>query len=104
VPGEAVRPRWLGGGPGDWRLALWVQPGAAHTGVVGEHDGCLRLNVAAPPVDGRANEAICRFLSDTLGLPRAAISVEQGRSSRRKRVCVAADCAASDIRSRLVRA
>jgi uncharacterized protein (TIGR00251 family) len=102
VSGSAARPPWLSGNAGDWYLAIWVQPGAARSGIVGLHDGCLRLQIAAPPVDGRANEAIRRFLADALDVPRASVSVEQGAGSRRKRVRVAADCPASDMAARLL--
>jgi uncharacterized protein (TIGR00251 family) len=97
--GRTARPSWLSGGPGDWSLALWVQPGASRTAVAGEHAGCLRLKVAAPPLEGRANEAIRRFLADALDVPRAAVTIEQGDTSRRKRVRVAADCGIDALRA-----
>src|SRR5690606_39705401 len=59
-PGFAM-PQWLSGSAGRWRLRLHVQPGASRTAVQGEHDGCLKLAVAAPPVDGKANDAILKW-------------------------------------------
>jgi uncharacterized protein (TIGR00251 family) len=88
VEGTAALPPWLQGAPGGWRLSLWVQPGAARTEMVGEHDGCLKLRIAAPPLDGRANEAVRRFFSERLGIPREAVRIERGVSSRRKSVRV----------------
>ncbi len=83
-------PAWLGGAPGAWRIRVAAQPGAPRSGVVGEHDGCLKLRVAAPPVDGRANEAIAEFLARRLGVPRRAVRLVAGASARRKSFEVAA--------------
>lgn len=83
-------PEWLAGGPGDWRLRLAVQPGAARTMVNGVHDGCLKLRVAAPPIDGRANEEIVRWLARRLGLARAQMRIVAGESGRRKTVMIEA--------------
>lgn len=82
-------------------LSILVQPGASRSGPSGEHDGCLRLRIAAPPVDGRANDALRAFLAARLDVPRAAVSIEQGEGSRRKRVRVAAACDAATLRARL---
>jgi uncharacterized protein YggU (UPF0235/DUF167 family) len=90
---DAVPPDWLRGAPGEWVLSILVQPGASRSGPAGEHDGCLRLRIAAPPVDGRANDALRAFLAARLDVPRAG--------SRRKRVRVAAACDASTLRARL---
>ena len=81
-------PEWLAGSSGQWRLRLAVQPGAPRTLVVGIHDGSLKLRVAAPPVDGRANDEILRWLSKLLGVPRAQLRIATGESSRRKSVAI----------------
>ena len=81
-------PDWLAGGPGRWRLRLAVQPGARLTEPAGVHDGCLKLRVAAPPVDGRANDEIVRWLARRLGVPRAQLRVAAGEGGRRKSVAV----------------
>jgi len=77
-------PSWLSGSPGAWRIRVVAQPGAARSEVAGEHDGCLKLRVAAPPVDGRANDEIVRFLADRLDLPKRAVRLAAGASGRRK--------------------
>lgn len=82
---------WLSGGPGQWRLKLHVQPGASRSTVLGEHDGCLKLAIAAPPVDGRANEAIIKWFARRLGVPRSALRITAGASGRRKTLLVEAD-------------
>lgn len=81
-------PEWLAGSSGQWRLRLAVQPGAPRTLVVGTHDGSLKLRVAAPPIDGRANDEILRWLSKLLGVPRAKLRIASGESSRRKSVAI----------------
>jgi uncharacterized protein (TIGR00251 family) len=84
-------PQWLSGSPGQWRLRLHVQPGASRTAAQGEHDGCLKLAVAAPPVDGKANDAILKWFARQLGVPRAALRIAAGASGRRKTLVVEAD-------------
>ena len=67
-------------------LDVNVVPGAKRTEVVGLHDGALRLRLAAPPVDGRANEALVAWLSGQLGVPRRDVMLLRGASSRRKQL------------------
>lgn len=52
-------------------------------------DGCLRVRLAAPPAEGRANAELVRFLAKELGVPRDAVSLVAGRRSRRKLVHLA---------------
>jgi uncharacterized protein (TIGR00251 family) len=63
-----------------------VQPRSGRTAVVGRHGAALKLRVAAPPTDGRANDATCALLARTLGVKDAAVSLVSGASSRTKRV------------------
>jgi len=88
-------PPWLRGVPGGWRVSVWVQPGATRTEAAGEYGGCLKLRIAAPPIEGRANESVRRFVADRLGISRDAVQIEHGASSRRKRVRVETSLAAS---------
>jgi uncharacterized protein (TIGR00251 family) len=62
-----------------------VQPGSGRTAVVGRHGAALKLRVAAPPTEGRANEAAGELLARTLGVKPAAVSLVSGASSRSKR-------------------
>ena len=71
------------------RLRLRIQPRAARAEVAGAHGDQLRIRLAAPPVDGAANEALVRFLADTLDVPRAAVRLVSGATSRSKVVEVA---------------
>jgi uncharacterized protein (TIGR00251 family) len=76
-------------------LEVLVQPRASRTRVVGEHDGRLKIQLAAPPVDGEANAALLAFLADALGVKRAEVALLAGESGRRKRVRIAGVTAAS---------
>ncbi|NMO23532.1 DUF167 domain-containing protein [Pyxidicoccus fallax] len=83
-----MSPPWLKSVPDGVELAILVQPRASRTRVVGEHDGLLKLQLAAPPVDGEANAALLEFLAKQLGVPRRQVSLTAGDASRRKRVTV----------------
>ena len=78
-------------------LALHVQPGARRTAVVGPHGERLKIAVASPPADGRANAALLEFLAERLALPRVALTLLSGASSREKRVAVATSLPPSSI-------
>jgi len=71
---------------GGVELLVLVQPRASRSRVVGEHGGYLKVQLAAPPVDGAANAALLELLADLLGVPRRQVSLVSGESSRRKRV------------------
>jgi uncharacterized protein (TIGR00251 family) len=75
-------------------LEVLVQPRASRTRAVGEHDGRLKLQLAAPPVDGEANAALVEFLADALGVRRADVAILRGEAGRRKTVRVAGVTAA----------
>lgn len=67
---------------------LWVQvvPNASRTACAGQHDGALRVRLAAPPLEGRANATLLKWLADALALPRRAVRLAAGDTARRKRV------------------
>ena len=66
------------------QLTLHVQPGAKRTEVAGTHGDALRIRLAAPPVDGKANAELLRFLADAFGVPLRDVTLVRGDSSRRK--------------------
>lgn len=94
-------PSWLAGRSGAWRLSVHVQPGAASTEACGEHDGRLKLRLAAAPVDGRANAALIDWLARRLGVPRRAVRISAGASARRKTVELLAELDAAELVDRL---
>ena len=70
-------------------LRLSVQPGAGRAAVVGRHGDALRVRVAPPPADGRANEAVVRLVAELVGLPERSVELVSGHRSRQKRVRLA---------------
>jgi uncharacterized protein (TIGR00251 family) len=88
-------PGWLREEAGGVVLELLIQPRASRTRVVGEHDGRLKLQLAAPPVDGEANEALVAFLAGALGVRKGDVTIARGESGRRKTVRVAGAAAAA---------
>jgi uncharacterized protein (TIGR00251 family) len=75
--------------PDGIRIQVRVQPRAARTEIVGEQGGALKIRIAAPPVDGAANQALVRFLAEHLAVPRSAVVVSAGTAGRSKVVLVA---------------
>ncbi len=85
---------WASDGPGGAVIEILVQPRASRTRAVGEHDGRLKIQLAAPPVEGEANAALVLFLADALGVRRSDVAIVAGETGRRKRVRVAGVSAA----------
>lgn len=75
---------WLRVGDGGITLTLHVQPGARKSELAGLHGDALKIRLAAPPVDGKANAALIAFIAERLGLPKSAVTLKSGQSSRRK--------------------
>jgi hypothetical protein len=66
------------------RLAVQITPNAKKTEVIGVLDDALKLKLQAPPIEGRANEALVRYLAERLDVPRSAVSITHGQTSKRK--------------------
>lgn len=75
-------------GDGAVVLSLHVQPGAKKTECVGPHGDAMKLRLAAPPVDGKANAELVAFLARFCGVARSAVTLVSGETSRAKRVRV----------------
>jgi uncharacterized protein (TIGR00251 family) len=71
-------------------LELHVQPGAKRTEVAGVHGDALKIRLAAPPVEGKANAALLRFVAEAFGVPARNVALVRGETSRRKTVRVVA--------------
>lgn len=80
-------------------LHIYVQPKASKSRIVGLYDGCLKLAVAAPPVDGKANEEVIRFLSRLLNIPGRDIALHSGAQSKRKKIRI--EAAYDDVREKI---
>ena len=70
-------------------LRLHVQPGAKRTELAGRHGDAMKIRLAAPPVDGKANACLLAYLADVLEVPTSAVELLSGASARAKRVRVA---------------
>ena len=71
------------------RLRVRVQPSASRSEVAGRYGDAIRIRLASPPVDGKANAALTRLLSEVLDVPRRAVTLCAGEGSRSKVVEVA---------------
>ncbi len=69
-------------------LTLHVQPGAKKTEIAGIHGDALKIRLAAPPIEGKANAALLAFLAEKFGVPLRNAVLKQGESSRRKVVSI----------------
>ncbi len=69
-------------------LTLHVQPGAKRTDIAGLHGEALKIRLAAPPIEGRANEALLKFIAETFGVSLRQVELKQGGQSRHKVVAV----------------
>ena len=77
------------GSAGEFTLTLHIQPGAKKTEIAGLHGDALKIRLAAPPVDGKANATLIDFIADRLNLPKSRVEIKTGHSGRRKVVGVA---------------
>ena len=70
------------------RLAIKAVPNAARSEVVGWLGEALKVRLQAPPVDGKANAELCRFLAERLQLPKGAVTLATGAGARQKHVII----------------
>lgn len=93
---------------GDVLIDVHVVPNATRTQAVGLHGEAgkqaLRLRLQAPPVDGKANQALVKWLAGCLGVPQQAVTLARGETSRRKQLRVSAAAAGSADWDELARA
>jgi hypothetical protein len=81
----SAAPVWYHWEGSDLFLCLRVQPRASHDELLGPHGDHLRVRITAPPVEGKANEHLRRFLAQLFGVPRARVELLAGQQSRTKR-------------------
>ncbi len=75
-------------GDNDWKLDVWVQPGAKKNDLAGVYQGCVKVRLNAPAADNKANKALVSYLASKLGLKKNQIQLESGRTNRRKVLAV----------------
>lgn len=91
----------LAGIPNSCTLPIKAIPNAPRSAVVGWLGDALKVKVHAPALEGRANDELCEFLADTLGLPRRAVTVAHGDKSRQK-VLRIAGLTLEEVKARLM--
>ena len=79
---------WLVADGNSVSLRLHVQPGAKQTEIAGLHGDALKIRLAAPPVDGKANACLIEFIARQLGVAKSAVELLSGETSRSKRLRV----------------
>jgi uncharacterized protein (TIGR00251 family) len=82
------------------RLEIKAIPNAPRSEIAGWLGAALKVKLHAPALEGRANEELCHFLADTLGLPPRAVSLFRGEKSRQKIVAITG-LSADEVRTRL---
>jgi hypothetical protein len=88
----ADEPAWCRRTAAGWTLDVHVRPGARRSGIAGLHGSRLKIRVAAPALDGRANAALAAFIAGELGLAKSQVAVVKGERSRDKVLAVTGDC------------
>ncbi len=75
---------WCSALPGGVRIAVQITPNAKKTEVIGVLDDALKLKLQAQPIEGKANEALVKFLAAALSVPRSAVTITHGHTNKRK--------------------
>ena len=73
-------------------LTVHIQPRAKHNEIVGPHGDALKIRLTAPPVDGKANEALCNWIAEVCAVSKNQVTLLCGLSGRRKRVAIDGPC------------
>ena len=81
-------------------IRIYVQPRASRTGFTGLYDDALKLGITAPPVDGKANAAVIKYLASFFHVRKADIEIKHGLQSRRKSILIEGICA-EEIRGKV---
>lgn len=89
---------WCRAAPQGIRITVHVAPNAKRTEVAGVFDDALKIRLQAQPIEGKANDALVRYLADRLSVPKNAVSVTHGQTSKRKTVEVATRLAVDEVR------
>lgn len=87
---------------GEWvRIAVHVQPNASRTEITGVVEGALKIRLHAPPVDGKANDALISFMAERLKVAKRDVDVSRGHGSRQKMLEVRTDMAVEQLEALL---
>ena len=80
--------------PDGCTLTVRIHPGARKNAITGIHDAALKISLTAPPIEGRANQALIAFLADQLRIPKSRITLLTGTTSRSKTLRITGKSAA----------
>ena len=69
---------------GDLLIDVLVQPRSSQDKIIGEHDSCLKIQITAPPVDGKANSYLCKYLAKVFKVAKSRVSILKGETGRHK--------------------
>lgn len=69
-------------------LYCHVQPGAKQNQLTGQYDGCLKIQLKTPPVEGKANRALIDYLANLCGVRKSQVSIKRGLTSRKKTIVI----------------
>ena len=83
-----MQPNWYRRNGETVTLTLHVQPGAKRSEIAGLHGEALKIRLAAPPIEGRANDALLKFIAELFAVPLRNAELKQGGQSRHKVVAV----------------
>ena len=75
---------WCSALPGGIRLAVHIMPNAKKSQVIGLLDGALKIRLQAQPIEGKANDALVRYIAELLDVPKSAVSITHGHTGKRK--------------------
>ena len=75
---------WCSALPEGVRIAVQIMPNAKKTDVIGVLDDALKIRLQAQPIEGRANDALIRYIADRLDVPRSAVVITHGLTNKRK--------------------
>lgn len=65
-------------------MPCWIQPKSSIDAIAGIHGDAIKINITAPPVDGKANEHLCKCVAKLAGIPKSSVELVSGMTSRRK--------------------
>ncbi|OWW19047.1 DUF167 domain-containing protein [Noviherbaspirillum denitrificans] len=81
---------WCSSTQGGIRISVQITPNAKKSEVIGVLDDALKIRLQAQPIEGKANDALVRFLADMLSVPKSAVTITHGHTNKRKMIEVTA--------------
>ena len=81
---------WSSVAAGKLRIVVQITPNAKKSEVIGVLDDVLKIRLQAQPIEGKANEALVRFLADLLSVPKSAVAITHGQTNKRKLIEITA--------------